>query len=182
MMPLLPFAAIWGGLACDMAGRWLAERCHAWEKPALERFIIPGLVLLVGVSPFCMVLQDSYRFSLPDTRSVASEWIEKNLRRGTLVREEFTPQVQNLPVSQVRYDPWGIAKRELEAWRAEGVRYLIVSSYLYGLYFTDPDKYHKEVEGYQRIFQLPLVAEFVPGKTLRGPRIGIYALGEPGAR
>ena len=181
MMPLLPFAAIWGGLACDMAGRWLAERCHAWEKPALERFIIPGLVLLVGVSPFCVVLQDSYRFSLPDTRSVASEWIEKNLRRGTLVREEFTPQVQNLPASQVRYDPWGIAKRELEAWRAEGVRYLIVSSYLYGLYFTDPDKYHKEVEGYQRIFQLPLVAEFVPGKTLRGPRIGIYALGEPGA-
>ena len=124
-MPLLPFAAIWGGLACDMAGRWLAERCHAWEKPALERFIIPGLVLLVGVSPFCMVLQDSYLFSLPDTRSVASEWIEKNLRRGTLVREEFTPQVQNLPVSQVRYDPWGIAKRELEA--SEAFDYLVIS-------------------------------------------------------
>ncbi len=181
MMPILPFAAVWAGLACDAAGRWLAERCHAWQKPALERCIIPGLVLLVGVWPLLVVLQDSYRFSLPDTRSVASEWIEKNLRRGTLAREEFTPQMPNLPASQVRYEPWGIAKRGLEAWRAEGVTYLIVSSWLYGLYFTDPEKYHTQVEGYQRIFQLPLVVEFVPGKTHRGPRIGIYALGESGA-
>ena len=33
---------------------------------------------------------------------------------------------------------------------------------------------------YQQIFQLPLVAEFVPGKTLQGPHIRIYSVYEPG--
>ena len=52
MMPLLPFAALWGGLACDTAGRWLTELFQAWEKPAFERYIIPGLALLIGFLPF----------------------------------------------------------------------------------------------------------------------------------
>ena len=51
---------------------------------------------------------------------------------------------------------------------SEGITHLIISSGIYELYFTNPEKYHKEVEYYQQIFQLPLVAEFVPGKTLQG--------------
>lgn len=123
-------------------------------------------------------MQDDYRLTLKDTRTQAFEWIEENLNMTTVVREAYTPQVHHLHSLRVQYVR-SAGKIDLDAYRARRVTYLIVSSQQYDRYFANPAKYQRRVENYQRIFALPLVAEFKPSEILQGPHIQIYRVWAP---
>ena len=182
MTPILPFAAIWAGVACDAFSRWLTER-PSWMQEGtritFRRFVaVPLLAVLIGFFPLYQAAKSSYRRTLPDTRTAAFEWVRDNIRGGTIAREWYAPDVEYLPdlrTIQVK----SLIRRDFEDYRSEGVTYLIASSSMYRRYFRDPSKYGKQIEKYEEIFELPLVIEFQSSKTVRGPHIRIYRLPEP---
>ena len=181
MMPILPFVAIWAGAACDAFSRWLTER-PSWmqegTRVALRRFVaVPLLAVLIGIFPLFQAAKSSYQKTLPDTRTVAFEWVRDNIRGETIAREWYAPDVEYLPdLRTIRIR--SLIRRHLDDYRSKGVDYLIASSEMYRRYFRAPKKYGKQIEKYEEIFALPLIIEFQGSKTVRGPHIRIYRLTE----
>jgi hypothetical protein len=65
----------------------------------------------------------------------------------------------------------------LSDYYREGYRYLVVSSRMYNRYFEEPERYPKEVNFYQTLFeQGELLHQFAPTRTIGGPVIRIYRL------
>ena len=183
MIPVLPFAALWAGAACDAFSRWLTERPSRTyddgKRTAVTRFVVASmLAVLMGILPLYKAVESSYRRTLPDTRTAAFHWVRDNIRGKTIAHERYTPDVEYLPdLRTIKVN--SLIQRDLNDYRSEGVMYLIASSGMYGRYFKELQKYGEQIERYEAIFRLPLVTEFKKSKTSRGPHIRIYRLVEP---
>ncbi len=165
---LLPFLCL---LGADLL--W---RCVALIRRPSVRMAVFGLAALLIAAPgITASLRNDRRLARPDTRTVALEWIEANIPRGSrIVREEYTPQV-----AADRYDViylWSAAFRGYAWCLDERVDYLVLSSNVYGRALNPP--YVVGPSGppfYQFVFsQLPLVVEIGPTATRTGPTIRIY--------
>ena len=180
MMPVLPFAAIWAGAACDAFIRWLTVRSSQRQKgmrTTFRRFMAAPIAVLIGIFPLHQTIEFGHRRTLPDTRTAAFHWVRDNIRGESIVHEWGTPDVEYLPnlrTTKVK----NLIRRNLDDYRSEGVAYLIASSGMYRRYFRDPEKYGEQIEKYETIFRLPLVAEFMDSETVRGPHIQVFRLAE----
>ena len=182
MTPVLPFLAIWAGIACDAFGRWLTE----WPPWIQERtrttfgqFVVaPLLSLLLGSYPLYQAAKSAHQRTLPDTRTAAFEWVRDNIQGETIAREWYAPDVEYLPGLRT-IQVTSLILRDLEDYRSEEVAYLIASSSMYGRYFKNPQRYEKQIEEYKKVFMLPLVIEFKKRSGTRGPHIRIFRLAEP---
>jgi 4-amino-4-deoxy-L-arabinose transferase-like glycosyltransferase len=143
LLPVLPFLAL---AAAFSTMRLLA----ILNGPVLLRSSL-GVVLVGGllVQPARSVLEHDWLLTQTDTRTLAGEWIEANLPEGaTIAREWFTPvlpdpqsseatgekrfQVQVTSVFGLSGDAHGTraGTRYLEDYQADGVEYLVTSSFV----------------------------------------------------
>jgi 4-amino-4-deoxy-L-arabinose transferase-like glycosyltransferase len=169
LMPILPFAAC---VAADLL--WRAAR----RLP--RRAANPAFVVLVSLA--CIPgLRDSIAFNrrlqLPDTRTLANEWVTANLPAGArLAREEYTPQIDGRRFDVVFVQVLGT--RDYGWYLQQKIDYLVLSSNI-------GDRFRPPVQpgevAIARFYQLvsndlPLVAEFTPNAQQTGPRIRIYQI------
>ena len=115
------------------------------------------------------------RLALPDTRTVAREWITLQLPAGSrIAREEYTPQVDGSRYG-VTYQQ-SLAYHDYSWYVRERIDYLVLSSNVYGRLSNPASGAPLQfVQFYQLVFtRLPLVAEFAPNADRQGPVIRIY--------
>jgi hypothetical protein len=107
MLPLLPFLAI-------SSGRLLLDLKN-WATGKKVNFLFYGFLTLIFINPVYRSIKIDLDLSLPNTMTLAKEWVEKNIPPGTkILLNEGGPslaqsplrvrlEAQEKPVSQLRY-------------------------------------------------------------------------------
>ncbi len=176
LIPILPYLTLLGGfgVAALLA---IVGRSGRIGRSSLggvsSATIAVVLLLLVLTAPLTIrAVNGNIQTGKPDTRYVALDWIEERVPVGaTIAREWHTP-----PVAQAGYEDIFIRKtndQPLDWYRASGVDYLVVSSYMYARYIDDPETYPVDAAFYERLFAQPPEASF-DGEN--GPIILIYTI------
>jgi hypothetical protein len=173
LLPLVPFVAL-------LAGRFAADVSLAlagWMRPRSPRLAIPaaaGLVALLALQPLAAAIGDTQRNGLPDTRTIARQWIDANLPDGsTIVREQYTPQ-PDTDRYHVGY-LLTLSEHDVSWYREQGFRYAVASDRQYYRYLAPG--YESEVAFYLELLSLPVVFSIDSSETAQGPRIDIVDLG-----
>jgi hypothetical protein len=181
IIPLIPLGllfaakALWTGIDALIEYRPGFAR---WGKPAAIL-----LILAVSILPLYESIRHVYMMTRTDTRTLAAQWIEKNIPAGSRIgREWYTPLIPgdfSITFNRFLY--------QLEPF--EGARpydYLVTSAGAYERFFKTaelrPEKvefYEAQVKFYEKLFQNELVAEFKPDPwKVTGPTIRIYRLSD----
>ncbi len=136
------------------------------------------LIILFSLMPVYQLSQEILQLTNPGTRSRARAWILKNLpTEGAIAQESFTAPLANTPYSTTATFSLAQTKLTKEQATALGIKYLMVSSAVYNIFFDEPERYHKEVTFYKNLFDSGiLVQEFNPTMLSGGPTIRIYEL------
>jgi hypothetical protein len=117
---------------------------------------------------------DTQRNGLPDTRTIARQWIDANLPDGsTIVREQYTPQ-PDTDRYHVGY-LLTLSEHDVSWYREQGFRYAVASDRQYYRYLAPG--YESEVAFYLELLSLPVVFSIDSSETAQGPRIDIVDLG-----
>jgi len=129
-LPLLPFLAVLGGFA-------LARLVETVRKPVHRGAFATLLLTLAVAQPLVLTLRHDLILGRPDTRLLATAWIDANLPEDSSLAMESYAQLDAKfwwKGHRVR-DTW-VYWPEREGWLASalegGYRYLVVTSYGYG--------------------------------------------------
>jgi hypothetical protein len=173
IMPVVPFLSLMGAYFLWEGLGWLRQRLKM--KGAMNYLISGALLLAVVIFPFVRSLQFDIGSSRISTRTLASQWIEQNIPKGSKIASNQYSTVLGdgylvleLPLSDYPF----------EFYKKEGYSYLVFSSGDYGRFFREPIRYAGTVEKYRELFRKgkpvksfeddPRVEEFL------SPKISIY--------
>jgi hypothetical protein len=168
-------------LACTAASHGWASLLDALRgrKPIVAS-MVGALLLVVLLAPARIASGIITNLRAPDTRAVATQWIQRNLKQGSsIVREEYTPQPDG-DRYRVRY-VWSLAVQDASDYARNGVEYLVASQAIYARILNDSGPQMRAMaERYRHVFVFPKVASFVPGHDMSGPAIDIFAVPQAG--
>jgi 4-amino-4-deoxy-L-arabinose transferase-like glycosyltransferase len=130
-------------------------------KKSLVAFVFLSALGLAFVNQFALGLQSSLVFGYPDTRNISLAYCrEHRITESETLYDSYTP-----------FAPRGIMDKFLADYRDRtsnpGKRFIIVSSFMYDRFFAEKERYPTQVNAYNEIFSLPLVAEFNPTERIR---------------
>ena len=137
-------------------------------------------MLLVGISPLWSSIQYHRSFTLPDTRTVTTDWMTTNLPAGTSIAAgpfgiNFNTNkylILPIPFHPVFTD--NMAPFYDTRWY-EDLEYIIASDYDYGRYAQEPRRYQTFLRFYDTLrASWKLVYEIKPGPERNGPTLWIY--------
>ncbi len=171
LQPVLPAAAVVLGIGLSAWPALAARR-----RPAGQRWVVAGMVLLLVPTAFGVVAWDVSR-TRPGTRQLALDWVEANIPHGAgVVKEAYTPDLhpRRYAVRQSRY----VARLEVDEILDPRWDFLMLARNAH-LRFLSPDRRFKEhhevmAKRYERLFELELVETFEPGPFRTGPALSIY--------
>ena len=177
LMPVYPFFAILVAYGVVEVIAFIRTRvAKQLQRPfafGARSFEIVGLVAVVVLLlwfPMSMTLRRNRMVTLPDTGTMAAQWIEARLPEGTsFAVERHAPVLdpKRFRVSQTkRAIDIGVAHH-----REAGAEYIIVTSTSYQRYGPE----NRQTKNYEKLFAIcPLVKEFAPEPgRLFGPTIRI---------
>jgi hypothetical protein len=145
------------------------ESCPCGTQGAAIALVI---VAILALPPLVRAAEWSIDAGRTDSRYAALDWIEANVPVSARVaREWHTP-----PLRQAGYDELFILKTNdnpLEWYRAAGVEYLVLSSFMYQRYLDAPEQYPTDTAFYQRLLAVPRQATFA---AENGPVIVVLRL------
>ena len=176
-MPVYPFLAILAAYAVvelvaalyDVLARRITLPAAVTRRP-LEIGALVAVLVFVLWSPTATSMRRNHLVTLPDTGSIAAEWIEARFPPGThFAIERHTPVLDRKRykfTENKRVIDIGVAHH-----REAGVEYLIVSSTSYRRFGPE----HRQTKNYQKLFAIcPLVREFKPESgRIYGPTIRV---------
>ena len=151
-----------GPLVLACIGVDLARRRLEAGRGARRRLLLLGTVGVAGVfaSMGLTSLARSVDLSLTDTRVAALQYVRgAGITRAQTIYDGYTPFAPGTNFSALSMT--GRARQD------PGVRFVMISSSMYGRYMREPDRYPAEDAFYQRVMGMPLVAEFVPDMRTR---------------
>ncbi len=179
LMPILPFLAIFGGLALVLLfeGFFKFTKERFSNKLRLQNLAIGGLAALAIAGPtFSIISYDSYN-ARPTTRALALDWATDNLPRGAKLWLE-PGSLEYLPPNQ--YQSGGgdsVLAHPFDWYRANDYNYVVLSEATY------KNLYLKGDPGYKSLVDGPLPANFKLVKSFQrdanqpGPTIIILSTG-----
>ncbi|MFN8533358.1 MAG: glycosyltransferase family 39 protein [Dehalococcoidia bacterium] len=134
-----------------------------------------ALAAIFAIPGWQMAIQTVSR-TRDSTGIEARLWITENIPRGTrVVTEPLGPVIEDLGLD-VEVVPH-LAVGDLAEFRARKVRFLISTSYVYGRFTSDPDRFDWVLDGYTVIRrEARLAKEFKPSTFQSGPSIWVYDL------
>ncbi|MGH9332579.1 MAG: ArnT family glycosyltransferase, partial [Vicinamibacteria bacterium] len=167
LVPVYPFFAVLAGYGITEAASLLST---VLNRPFAGRAAFA--LLLVGVLwfPLSMTRLRNRLVTLPDTGTIAGDWIEAQFPPGTSFGVERQTPVLDPARYKIQMES-RVINRSVDHHREAGVEYLIVSSTVYERF--NPE--HRQTRAYKRLFETCLlVKEFAPveGKIM-GPTIRI---------
>lgn len=172
LLPIVPSVCLLAAIAV-VSGVSLLRR---FDIPrAVRTALIAGLTVAALLPPTITAVRFDARIGRKSTYSVAYEWISGNLPRGTRVAIEtgsFRLPDESYPVIQLKR----LIDRDLQAYRADGVQYLVASSQAYGPAFSTPQVYPDVFNAYHQLFNQLVEVKRVPQfpDAARGPELRIF--------
>ena len=177
IIPVLPFVALFAAAGASALARWLGERTFA---PSWVWMAVIGATLVLPM--LLQTVQQGLNRTGPDTRAQAREWLLANVpAKSKVLIEAYGPQVpkdryrlyiagrervvQRPQGSRSHVIPSGFLSERgtLQALTAEGVEYLVLSSFYERFKGTGSEEFGPVVANYEAILAgAELVAEFVP--------------------
>ena len=178
LIPVYPFLAILAAFALFEASRLLVGllppiRASRWDPLKAEAWVLTGLLAAAMWFPVDLSVLLNRRATLPDTGSLARQWIDRHFPPGTHFGVERHTAVLDPERYKITMES-RIINRAVRDYRAEGVQYLMVSSIVYQRF--GPER--RQTQNYQKLFNIcPLVKEFEPVEgSLIGPTIRILGV------
>ena len=174
MIPAVPALCALAGMAVERA----TSRPTSGERAAAGSTrgdrVAFGLAAALGALPLLSTIRHDHLLTRPDTRTLATRWIEANVPSGTpVLLQSAGPDLQPadddpVPGAHVHYvvekvGTLDLPDRTLDEWRADGWEILVTSSHAAERRLLDPGQdaayrtYYAELEA-----ELPLLAEFPP--------------------
>jgi 4-amino-4-deoxy-L-arabinose transferase-like glycosyltransferase len=175
LMPVYPFFAILAGLGLTETVAFLTGRVPR-RAGALRPVVLVAAVLAMLAFPLSMSRLRDRLITLPDTGSIAAQWIEAHFPPRTHFGvERHTPVLDRNRFRITEHAR--VIDVGVQHYREAGVQYLIVTSTAYERFGPES----RQTKNYQKLFNIcPTVKEFAPieGKIM-GPTIRILQI--PGA-
>ncbi len=176
LLPLLPFFAVLAGRTIG----WFVDLLTSHLRQLTDyRRRIPSLaaglaIVAVAATPsFTAAVASDREFRTTDTRTIALDWIERNIPRGaTIAREEYTPQI---PASEYKVSYEQPLARQPLVWYRSRFDYLVASSQAFDRYWG----HSPEDAFYSSLLALPAVLDLRPKAGQQGPRVVIVRLRVP---
>ncbi|MBI5216114.1 MAG: glycosyltransferase family 39 protein [Ignavibacteriae bacterium] len=180
-LPVLPFIVLFGSAGIVAAGRLLREKYVNKISPVFLRFIvIPILGFVCVVPPAIGVLKYQNTYLLPDTRTLAKEWMKKNMPPGKTIatlplgmelkeRNYFIVPIPFHPVLPQSVEPF----YHLDLYR--NFDYIIGSSFDYDRYVLDTQQYKTFINFYDSLrTTCKLLHEISPNEKRNGPTFWFF--------
>jgi len=159
LLPGISLLAAWG---VSDALSWLFSR-WSWPKPRVRAALSCAVVILLLADPTWRSFKRSRKLRGPDGRDAAGAWIESNVP-------------ENARIALESYGPWIDPKRyriravdthagQRPRWyRQRHFEYLVFGQDEFRRYFAEPERYAKQVAGYNELFKtFESVATFKQG-------------------
>ena len=128
------------------------------------------VVLILLIQPVARIGRYDSLLMQTDTRTLAKNWIERNIREGAKMASEWHgPFIEGYDLTVV--DFYGLSEGSVEGYRQEGYEYLIVSSFIRDFTMASPEE-----EAHKRAFYTDLanttelVIEFRPYSGTTAPQ------------
>lgn len=163
VIPLMPFVALYCAKFIDV----LLEKIlpiKVTEKRRNAIFICVAIVMILF--PIINILRYDYLITQKDTRTIAKEWIQKNISPGSKIGQDvYTGNISKANFKILK--KYSLSEKDLSQYINEGFDYLIVSDTQYKRYFAEPLKYSENVKFYQELFESGmLIKEFMENSNL----------------
>ena len=173
----------------NAVGGWLASRGGAERSPEdvsgddrrpgrRSISVATAIVVAVLIPSMGSVLAADRLRAAPSTRAVATDWVQANLPPDRRIAEEwYTAYLDTVRPDALRV--FTLATRSLDAYRADGYRYLISSSAIADRY-QNVARYPTEHAFYASLKSTGrLVASFESGPDRAGSLISVYDIAHP---
>jgi hypothetical protein len=186
LLPLTPFLVLIAALFLDAL---LTKISTLWSKDKLRfpsgilqsRYLSWAVVGLVLMPSIVKVIRFDYLAIQKDTRTLAKEWINNNLPKGsTLALESYAPPLSQDDYSLLRRHTLGNIHLDWLAQR--NVEYVIVSDIMYARFTRFPEEFPKQASFYRSLEEQTLLIKTFRPKwddyliDLHNPTIKIYRL------
>lgn len=191
LLPIIPLLLLIGVTGVTKAMDILSRKktnAHPgryFGNPAFRAGVLVVMGLIAAIQPLSAVLRYEDSFSQPDTRSMAREWILKNLPPGSSIATiqfgldlpESTYTVLWIPFLPI--EPDRIACFYDTRWY-EDLDLVVGSDFDYARYRDDPNRYKTFLDYYGTLRKdWKLIAEFTPSGNQPGPAIWLYRHPDP---
>jgi hypothetical protein len=196
LVPLLPVIIV----VAARAVVWLADRLA--EHSTIQRSaLLVGIVLLILIQPVSSAMRHNYLLGQTDTRTLAKKWIEENIPEGAKIAVDWryhAPPVrtenEDFPTNSPQYKlveagGIGLPERSVEAYAAEGVDTIVVSSFIDSLPLVNPEDIAARNEFHEDLSRSTLAYEVEPYKDeippfvfdqIFGPVTSLWQFERPG--
>lgn len=166
-LPIIPFLILFAALFLGRAYEFLSARF------ARANLLHLGFGLVACVFAFSLLRSTiSYNTHLleRDARETARVWIEENLPPGSRIAlEPYTPYIERPKFTVDGFV--GMIAHPADWYTQNGFEYLIFSGGAYQRFYTDPNRYSKDIAQYDEFFErFALVKQFDEG----GMQIRVY--------
>lgn len=139
-LPLFPFLAIFAAFAVSTVFDWVGKRLM------ISHFSVFAIIIfLLLLAPAYYSIQLDRLFQQTDTRTLAKEWVERNIPAGAKIAVQWHTPILATPTNPepnssrvydvTTIDPFSSDARfySLDHYRENGFQYLVISSYIYNL-------------------------------------------------
>ncbi len=173
LMPLVPCLSLLGAAAIV----WVVDLARRLDlRPLARQALVLALTLLAIVPP----AYSSIQFNVNESRVWTTEqlywWIRQTLPKGTAIRFEGSVTVRlpaDYPASYMKQ----LRLQDLDAYRKDGIQYLVASSQIFGPYLDDPRDYPEENRQYRQLFaQTDEIARFTGSREHPGPELRVLRI------
>lgn len=180
MMPVLPFEAILFGVGFYSSYNYLIRR-KVFQGLRLKIFFLFAIVIILASFPaVTSEIKQAIKLSRLDTRTIAKDWIEKNLPSGSKIAYEYyAPHLHVNPKGSLTLMNFGwerIVCEPLSFYINQSVDYIIITSAFKERCYNEPEKYSKEISRYEALKTEAELIKVFDIKENPGPVIEIYRL------
>jgi hypothetical protein len=173
----LPLTTCMFTLAASLV-TWLFERRSELGAAHWPAVIVGGALAAAGVAqPLVVSRAETRALVAPNGRATGREWIAAHVPQGSKIAiESYAPFVDPARFEVTGFDR--VIAHDPAWYRANGFRYVVLSSLMYGRFLALPERFPEDVARYRDFLErLPLVRSFPEGSC----EVRVYALDE-GAR
>ncbi len=198
LVPLLPLLCVFGAHGI----LWLGERLQKRLRLS-STAVVAIITLLVLIQPVSSAVRHNYLLGQTDTRTLAKTWIEENIPEGTGIAVDWR---LHAPPLRTQYDAYpestpqykvieaggiGLPERTVDSYYADGVRYVVVSSFIDSLRLASPDDVTARRSFHEALDEATLVYEVEPSPEptpsdgfifdqIFGPAVSLWQIERPG--
>ncbi len=186
LLPLTPFLVLIAAFFLDAIltkiASPLGKKNPRFPLPVLQSRYLNWVVIVLVLFPSVVkVLRFDYLLTQKDTRTLAKEWINRNLPKGsTLALESYGPPLSPDDFNLLRRHTLGNIHLDWLAQR--NVKYVIVSDIMYARFTRFPEEFPKQASFYRSLEEQTLLIKTFRPKwdeyliDLHNPTIKIYRL------